>query len=237
MDKTINIAICDDDINTAKKIEELIKSVDSLEPFNTTIFVDGKKFCDTNLTKYDIVFLDIELGDMSGIDIAVELKKVNTTDIVFFITSYTSYISDAFKTMPFQYLLKPINEKLFREEFLRGLEKLKKAKYRIKIITKYGESNIKVDSIAHIEYINKKLIFYTRDEKISVAGKLSDWTDKLLSYDFVQCHKSFLVNLNCIKTVKYNQIVMDDNTIIPIGRKYAKSFIEGRNNFLLGKNI
>ena len=66
----INIAICDDDFNVTKEIEELINNMSNKEIFNIEIFVDGDKFLKTDYVKYDIVFLDIQLEGMNGIDTA-----------------------------------------------------------------------------------------------------------------------------------------------------------------------
>ena len=114
----INIAICDDDINVTKEIEDLINNMSNKQMFNIEIFVDGNEFLQTDYAKYDIVFLDIEMGSVSGIDIALEIRKINDSSIIFFITNHFRYISEALKSMPFQYILKPINVKreLFFEE-------------------------------------------------------------------------------------------------------------------------
>lgn len=235
----INIAICDDEISVAKEIEDLIKSITNSQIYNTNIFVDGDNFLKTDYSKYDIVFLDIEIGSISGIDIALKLRKVNDSSIIFFITNHFRYISEALKTMPFQYVLKPIKEKreLFFEELNRGLEKLKKSKHYIKINTQQGERLVKVDSISYLEYINKTILLHTSKGNIQFAGKLNEWVEKLIAYDFVQCHKSFMVNLNYIEIAKFNEIILENNTNIPIGRKFSQNFIETRNKFLLGKKI
>lgn len=231
----INIAICDDDINVTKEIEDLINNMSNKQMFNIEIFVDGNEFLQTDYAKYDIVFLDIEMGSVSGIDIALEIRKINDSSIIFFITNHFRYISEALKSMPFQYILKPINVKreLFFEEFNRGLEKLKKSKHSIVISTQLGEQTIKADTIQYIEYINKKIIFHTNIGVFETVGKLKEWVEKLISYDFIQCHKSFIVNLNYIESVKLSMIIISGNTEIPIGRKYSQNFIEIRNKFLL----
>ena len=88
----INIAICDDDISVAKEIEELIKSIVNTEVYNITIFDNGDDFLKSDLKKYEMVFLDIEIGNISGIDIAVRLRNINKIAIIFFITNHFRYI-------------------------------------------------------------------------------------------------------------------------------------------------
>lgn len=235
-DGMINIAICDDEKIVAKEIEELIKSIVNPEIYNTKIFFDGNDLLNSDYSRFDVVFLDIELGEVSGIDIATKIRGVNERAIIFFITNHFRYISEALKSMPFQYILKPICEKkeLFFEEFNRGIDRLKKSKHTIQINTQQGEESIRVDSINYIEYLNKNVIIHTNKKEVKFIGKLNEWRDKLLPYDFVQCHKSFLVNLKYIENVKFSEIIMEYNTKIPIGRKYSHNFIETRNKFLLG---
>lgn len=107
----INIAICDDDINVAKEIESLIKSTINSQIYSTSIYIEAEEFSKVDYAKLDFVFLDIELGDISGIEIATQIRKVNESVIIFFITNHSRYISEALKSMPFQYILKPISEK------------------------------------------------------------------------------------------------------------------------------
>lgn len=235
----INIAICDDDINVAKEIESLIKSTINSQIYSTSIYIEAEEFSKVDYAKLDFVFLDIELGDISGIEIATQIRKVNESVIIFFITNHSRYISEALKSMPFQYILKPISEKkeLFFEEFYRGIDKLKKIKQTIIIDTLYGEEIVRVDSIRYIEYLNRKIIIHTDKKEICFIGKLSEWNEKLLPYNFVQCHKSFLVNLNHIDKIRFAEIIMDNNMNVPIGRKYSQYFAEERNKFLAGIRI
>lgn len=235
----INIAICDDDKNISIEIQELINSTGNPQIYNIVVFDNGMDFFKSNFSNYDIVFLDIEIGDMSGIELAVELRKVNGRTIIFFITNHARYISEALKSMPFQYLLKPISEQraLFFEEFNRGLRKLKKIKQIMRINTLYGEEYVQVDSIKYIEYLNKNIVMHTNEKTVVFVGKLNEWLTKLMPYDFIQCHKSFIVNLNYIEKIKFNNVILKNDVSIPIGRKYAQNLKDARNIFLAGVNI
>ena len=95
----INIAICDDDINVAKEIESLIKSTINSQFYSTSIYIEAEEFSKVDYAKLDFVFLDIELGDISGIEIATQIRKVNEYVIIFFITNHSRYISEALMTM------------------------------------------------------------------------------------------------------------------------------------------
>ena len=235
----INIAIYDDDISVAKEIEELIKSIVNTEVYNITIFDNGDDFLKSDLKKYEMVFLDIEIGNISGIDIAVRLRNINKIAIIFFITNHFRYISEALKSMPFQYILKPISQQkdFFIDEFKRGINKLKKSKHSMLVKTYYGEELIKVGSILYIECLNRKVDIHTKDKVISCTGKLQELIDKLLPYDFIQCHNSYLVNLKYIVQIKHNVLMLNNGMSLPISRRFLHSTRDSRDKYLAGVNI
>lgn len=232
----INIAICDDDLNNANEIKGLICDKISMNDCSISIYIDGEKFLSSDFCEFDMVFLDIEMGKISGIDIATQIRDKNENVIIFFVTSHFRYISEALKSMPFQYILKPLNEKkeLFYQEFERGIKRLKKIRNTLTISMLGGEEILRVDTLVYIESLNRSIIIHTDNKEVEILGRLNEWVKKLTPFGFVQCHKSFIVNLNRIEKIKHNKIVMENKKIIPIGRKYLQSFKETRNKFMAG---
>lgn len=232
----INIAICDDDINMAKEIEGLINETACNDSYNLSLFTDGNTLLNTNLMQYDMVFLDIEIGEVNGIDIAVELRKTNDNALIYFVTSHSSYVSEALRYLPFQYMLKPIsaNKGLFVEEFNRGIAKIKKDRQKVVVKTRYDVCTMDVKNIVYIERINRKVEIFTTSGKVSSTSKFDDLYDKLLPYDFVKCHHSLLINMKFIAKVKGNELVLKNGETLPISRNYLHSTRETYNRFLAG---
>ena len=119
----MNVFIIDDENVYANQIERLIT-----ENVSSVVTVD--KYCSISelhgidWQKYDLAFFDIEIGNDSGIDLAVKAKAINKRLVIFFVTSHSKYISEALRIIPFQYLLKPIDEILFAKEIVLEIKSL-----------------------------------------------------------------------------------------------------------------
>ena len=123
----LKVIICDDEIYYVKEIENMINEYAAInnEEFNIKCYTDPKIIIETE-SNFDIIFLDIEMPKINGIQLAEKLKSVNENLIIFFITNYEGYLDDAFDVNALRYLYKPIDkERLFRsidvakKEFLR----------------------------------------------------------------------------------------------------------------------
>ena len=91
---------------------------------------------------YDIFFLDIEIKDELGVNLAKTILENNPDSIILFVTSHTDYILDAFQLAAFQYILKPINKQFLIEEFIRAVEQFNRNKNEIELVWK-GITTIK----------------------------------------------------------------------------------------------
>lgn len=229
----MKIAIVDDELCFRTHIETLIKKESPSS--KVFLFDSGKSLFSTDIYEYSMIFLDIEMKDIDGISIALQIKKQKAKAIIFFVTSHSNYITSALKSMPFQYLMKPINEKVFGEEFKRALKLLIKMKNEIQTTWNGEKKFVIIDSIIYIEYSARKLHFYCKENKlIESKGKIRDYFLKLEEYDFVQTHNSFLVNLAMVAKIMDRNIVMKNGTIVPISKKYLNTTKEALRIFISG---
>ena len=108
----LQIAVCEDDENMGKYLRQLMeKRLGDNSNCRISVFSSGKQLLKAS-TQFDIFFLDIDLKDMNGIDMARQLRQESEAVIVF-VTALKEYIFDAFDIQAFQYLLKPIDEQRF----------------------------------------------------------------------------------------------------------------------------
>ena len=236
----MNIAVCDDDINCINRIEQLLQPYKEREELSINTYLSGEEFLAEidETVKHDIIFLDIEMSEITGIEVAYRLRKRDNNAIIIFITSYLNYVSDTFRLGAFQFLVKPIDEKAFCYDFERAVKTYKNNHkfYQIKwrntnCILEYGD-------IYYIEGFNRHLYIYTDSDKgYECVGKLQDEEKKLKTYNFVRCHQGYLVNMSKIKEINKSDIVLKNNVKIPISRKYRLELLESFNLFLSGKLI
>lgn len=238
MEQELNIAVCDDEKYYRQYIKELIAEYLVKEDilFHIGEFADGEDFCkeESNIQKYDVIFLDIEMEGMNGMDVACKIREKNKEMDIVFITVMSDYVYDGYKVRAMRYILKPNMEKDL-PDYLKGM--LKERKYfeeKMEFSFIGGKRKVLLKEIFYIESKAHKLIFVKEEETLHVYGKISDIESKLIDYHFVRCHQSFLVNLKNVETIKNYWIYLSNGTKIPVSRQ---KFGEVRQQFLEFKEI
>ncbi len=235
----MNIAICDDDRNCIDRIMQLLQPYQESEKFDIAAYQTGESFLCRNIKEYDydIVFLDIEMGEISGLDIAAQLRKNNSKAIIIFVTSHVSYVSDTFRLGAFQFLVKPIDESAFKYDFERALRTYRNNHRFYQIDWNHTKTIVEYGDIRYIEGYKRHLLIHTDKECYKCVGKISDEANRLRLYNFVRCHQGYLVNLGHIKEINKTEIILTDNYIVPVSRGYRSNVMEIFNLFLAGRLI
>lgn len=187
-----------------------------------------------NTNRPHIVFLDIEMPELSGLDVADLLPSEIA---VIIITGHTHYALKAFEKNALGFLLKPFSFEMFAKSInkmnimLEKLQSISKATEQEKLFVKSGAKNkliqLNVNSIFLIEALDHYVTIHTQDESHVVHVTMSTIANKLPRVTFIRIHKTFIVNLDKIKSIEYNQVVLDNGSKIPCGGElYRKSFLE-----------
>lgn len=216
----MRISVCDDEKAMAIYIADLVKR--SLPECNIEIFTSGEELLAFN-TKTDIAFLDIELKNINGINTASELQKRYPDIIIIFISSYSSYVTDAFSVNAFQYLLKPINVAKFNREFSKAINSYQSKHSVYKVKFGANEKYIAVKDILYIETYGRRLKIKTTDEIVEFNGKLKDEYAVLKAYGFTKAHQGCIVNMLHITEWSRDKFIMSDSKVIPITRSEMKN--------------
>lgn len=241
----LQISICDDEPVFLDLIEDLIDSVLQDKPFHYSVdsFRSGEELCD-ELDKgalYDIIFLDISMQGMSGIDVARRLRTHfhNIKTVLIYISFYENRAKEVFCFNTFRFLSKPIDPVLFKEYLLDACEFLKEQRdrfYSFKDIAK-GMCALPVDDI--IYFANKgnhRINIVTKEETYTFYGKLTELQEELQFHKFLLIHHSFLINFTHIKQITYVRVCMSNQTELVISgpkrkdirRRYSQLLTEIR---------
>lgn len=222
------IGICSDKKKTCANIEEYIlqyckKTGRAVETF---VWYNGESFCkDINkIACIDLIFLDIELTDINGIEIGNYIREVqkDTKISIIFISFQTDYAMKLFRIHPFDFLIKPINyEKI--SIVLRDFFKISDSE------SLFFEYKLK-SNIIKTPY-NDILYFSSRDKQIEITlsngekkifyGRLKE-IEKKLPDDFICIHQSFIINQRFLKKYAYNNVIMTDENQFNISKRYRK---------------
>jgi len=174
----------------------------------------------------DILFLDIQLPELNGLSF---LKTLQSPPLVIVTTAYPNYAIEAFEEAVTDYLVKPFSYERFyksvsRAQTILGNEK-NAGKNQIFLYADKIMYKTQVDDIlflkAEIDYVN----VVTEKRDVLVLDSLQNWVIKLVSFNFIRIHRSYIINMDKIEKVSGNQVFIGDNNI-PIGRTYKQAFLE-----------
>ena len=224
---TYRCLIIDDETPAHKALASHISKFDDLE-HSGSAFSGMEALKMLNENSYDIIFLDINMPVISGVEL-MELQPKRPLTIV--TTAYSDFALSAYQNDAIDYLLKPISF----EKFSKAIEKAKiyfsgntlkkEDKTDCKALSQRinGQmTDILLTDILYIESLGNYMKLYSvkLNLPLIIYGSLSSIASEIDSTNFVQVHRSFIVNVNKIKTVTFKNLTMSNGEIIPVGRKY-----------------
>lgn len=175
--------------------------------------------------RFDIIFLDIKMGGMGGIETARRLREKNSEAVLIFVTGIKEYVFEALDLYAFQYLLKPINEKKFAEVIERAVKEVEKHSYRRELFIRSKKLTIAQADILYIESNGKKVEIHTVNsrESIDIYGTM-DELEKELDENFYRCHRSYIVNMSYIAGYDNDSIFLTNGDKVYLTKKKYSEF-------------
>lgn len=223
----VAIAICDDENKQRSVLETAIVTRLQLDAIDYKIyhFDCGESLCNaTKLNTFDIIFLDIEMKKLDGIETAKYLRSQNSPAIIIFVTAYPDFVFQGYEVHAFHYILKPYNtDKIIAvlKSAIHELENVKEQHYTI--YSKSGTYKIYLKDILYFYSDKRNIVTVTLNDTYTFYGKL-DEIEQELSSSFVRIHQRYLVNMNHVNYVEGNTIFINE-TALPISRTCKQSFL------------
>ena len=230
----LTIGICDDDSVHVDLIKSYIESMNIPYTVDYILAYSGEELLEQlNKNIVDIVFLDIEMKTLNGIETGKKIREFTEDTIIVYLTGYRHYAVEAFEIESFHYLIKPILETRFTnlmERILTRIEEKKTFRDREKILsikTRDHLIQLQYDTIYYFEKYFRKLKVHTSDKTIEFYGSMNDLLEEIDTSYFIRCHQSYIVNKHKIRGIQGNTIVLDraENFCIPISRTYKKEIM------------
>lgn len=206
----MNIAICDDIVEYRLSIKCYATEYFKMHHLDYTIkeFKSGNDLLDSN-TSYDILFLDIELGDSNGIDIAKKIQKKNRNTVILIVTSYHQYLDDAMDINVTRYIDKPINQNRIYSALDKALSVINES-----VITFQMKDNqiarLKLSEIIYAEAKFKGVFIYTQNQSYKIKETMKELRSMLSASCFAIPHNSYIVNLNYVRDYKREEIALTE---------------------------
>jgi len=231
----LNVAICDDEKYYRDYINGLVtKYFNGLRlEYQLEVFESGINLCLDGLEnkQYDIVFLDVNMKEMDGIETAKQIRKNNSNAFIVFITAFVSFSPEGYKVNAIRYILKDnCNFDAAVTECLDTIfEKLEINKNKMKFDFLEGEKEIRLEDIIFIESRLHKLVFEMKGKgtkRYILYGKLDDIEQLLQTYGFLRVHQSFLANMKYIAQLSNYRAVLTTSRDLPIPKQKFKEIKE-----------
>lgn len=232
----LKIALVEDNDREAREVLGFIRkySESDGENIDVTRFSDAVKFLADYASDYDIVFMDIEMPQLNGMDAARKLRKIDQSVVLVFITNMVQFAVNGYEVGAYDFIVKPVSYENFKMKFERILNKHRadfRGRDELVLPCKTGVKRISVSSLKYVEVIGHRLVFHTFDGDTEISGNLSDWESRLKGYNFSRCNNCYLVNLKYVGEVNATSAVVGAEQLL-ISRRRRQNFIDDLTVFL-----
>ena len=219
----LKIAICEDEPIHLKELKnQILKYIP--EPCEISAYCTKEElsaFQEIPFWDFDLVFMDIQLGDMSGMQLAQSLSAKNAATQIIFVSQFLDYISDVYEIDHIYFIYKQNLQEYLPKAIHKALEKLDSIKRDCYTFSWNRENyQVSLSSILYMERILRTTEIHTGSTTYKTSEKLKDCLPKL-NRNFAICHRSFLVNMRHISAFEPGNLVLCDQFRIPLSRRYA----------------
>jgi len=226
------IAICDDEPLICSQIERIVLDYGRkiFQNIEVDVYFSGEELYQylENGTYYDMIYLDIELKKINGIDVGKRIRNdlKNDAVLIVYISGKDSYAMDLFDVRPMHFLVKPITAERILKVLEKGLELSNKLCQTFQYQKGHHICKVALKDILYFESLDRKVRMVTLEGEEIFYGALSDIFLKIGKYGFFSCHKSYLVNYHHVIKFEYEKLMMKDGMSLSISQPKRKSIRE-----------
>lgn len=233
----MNIAICDDDSTISGKLESIVNEcfLSESDSCFLTVFMSGEEIlcCLEQRKVFQIYILDIELETISGLEVARKIRQNDYNAIIIFVTSHKELMQEAFEVLAFNYIVKPFDELNTKRIILKAIDyvTMKKRFFTYKLGKQNYTENL--DRILYFESKGRKMCINTVEQVIEYYGTMKNVLEQLESQMFVPIHKSYIINMEYLKTIEGESVILKDEQKLPISKKYVSLLNSAYRNYII----
>lgn len=215
------IAICDDETKICELYKDRVKKIIDKHGLSTSIqtFDSENHFLEECMSGcFHLVLLDIDMPNISGMDIAKLMNGLTIRPILVFVTNQDALVYDTFQFQPLAFIRKSHFDEEIETVIIRSFEKLLEAKstysfrYNSKIV------QLKLTDIMYFEADQNYLQIYTGDQVFRFRDTLHNVESELIGKGFLRIHKGFLVNQEAVYQMSGDEVVLNNGAVLPVGR-------------------
>lgn len=231
----MRIAIVEDNLTMQNQLHTLLSAIAKKHDINikVSLFNDGQTFLDQFKDEYDLVYLDVEMPRLDGMQTAQRIRELKSNVYLVFVTNYVQYAIEGYQVEAFDFLLKPINAFTFENHFNKFLKRFEKLKDDSSITIKYKNevTRLSTQDILYVESEGHYLYFHTQDNTYTSLNTLKEIEKELQAYHFFRANNHYLVNLRYVSSVKEDMAYVSEHKL-KISRPRKKHFMQALTDYL-----
>ena len=232
----IRIAIVDDEREAAEALQGMISryAEEKGVAIETILFSNAVLFLTNYQANYDIVFMDIEMPYLNGMEGAAKLREIDHTTLLIFATNLGHMAAMGYTVEAFDFVVKPFSYDTLSGKLKRAFDRLERSKVlNVSFSSDGARLNMPHSEIRYLEVMDHQLIFHTDSGNYPVYGTMAKMREQLEPLGFSLCNNCYLVNLRFVRKVeKYTVTVGND--VLQISRPRKKAFLQALNDYIGG---
>lgn len=232
----IKTCVVEDDDATAADIRNFIGKYfeQTGNSFTVTRFSNARDFLDSYGEGFDVVFMDIEMPGLNGMEAVRELRRKDEDVAVIFVTNLAQYAVSGYEVSAFDFIVKPVTYGSFSMKLRRLTQYLSsKRRCEICVSTRHGKVLIKAEDIKYVEIMRHAITYHTVNGDYSGSGTLKNVMNDLDGLTFALCNRCYLVNLQYVTQIAENDVLVGGDKL-QISAPRRKEFIRRFNEYLAG---
>lgn len=222
----ITVGLCDDNPVQIEVLEGYLRDSACAVDLDLVSSTDPVAFLELVRVKQpEMIFLDIDMGAVSGIKLGEEIKALDENVVLVYVTAHEKYAVEAFGVRAFHYLLKPLSREAFGKVLGEGLRLVEKSKAKADgtfvLKTKKEVARLRYDEILCFEKMGHKIRIRLSQRDYFYYGNFTGLLAQLDDASFVQCHQGYIANIAKIRGFRDKTLFLDHGVSLPVSRSYA----------------